>query len=87
MELSFKTEGNMMTKPEKDEILIFAHNLTWLRKKHGLSKRDMARRLGIGMESLNKLEQGIIPPRQTANIFLKYEDILILPPHSSLHNG
>ena len=74
----------MMIKSEKDEILIFAHNLTWLRKKHGLSKQSMARKLGIGVESLNKLEQGIIPPRLSANIFFEVRRYFKLTPAQQL---
>ena len=48
---------------------IFLLNISYLRKQHGLSKKEMARRLGIGLRSLNKVEQGSIPPRLTVEIF------------------
>ena len=45
------------------QIQIFLHNLAWLRKKHNLSKADMAKKLKIGLYTLNKIEAGILPPR------------------------
>ena len=44
---------------------IMAHNLLWLRKKHGYNQSEMAQILGIGVASLRKLEHGVIPPRLT----------------------
>ena len=46
-----------------------AHNLRWLRKRHGLSKRKMAACMSIGLRSLNQLEAGIIPPRLKISAF------------------
>ena len=45
-------------------------NLVWLRKAHGLSQRDMAKRLGIGVSSLRKLERGTVPPRLNVGFLL-----------------
>ena len=44
-------------------IDIFLYNIAWLRKHYGLSKKEMAKRLGIGLWSLNKIEKGELPPR------------------------
>lgn len=46
----------------------FLHNVVWLRKQHGLSKKQMAKILGIGIGSLNKLENGELPPRMSIRI-------------------
>ncbi len=43
-------------------IEYFTHNIFFLRQKYNLTKKQMAMILGIGMSSLNKLEQGILPP-------------------------
>ena len=44
------------------------HNIIWLRKQLGYSRKKMAEVLEIGTGSLAKLEQGEIPPRLSANI-------------------
>lgn len=46
----------------------FLHNITWLRKHYGLSKKEMAKRLEIGLFTLNKIEKGELPPRLTCDI-------------------
>jgi len=46
----------------KDFEILF-YNITWLRKHHGLSKKRMAKMLGIGLWSLNKIEKGELPPK------------------------
>jgi DNA-binding XRE family transcriptional regulator len=49
-------------------IDIFLYNIAWLRKHHGLSKKEMAKRLDIGLWSLNKIEKGELPPRLRCDI-------------------
>lgn len=44
-------------------------NLRKLRTKNGMTKQEMAACLGIGIESLRKLEQGILPPRLRCDLF------------------
>ncbi len=56
-----------MTQTENVE-LIFCANVKELRKKNNLSKREMAKRLGIGVKSLTLIENGIIPPRLNCEI-------------------
>ena len=46
-----------------DSLSILFHNITTLRSHYGYSKKHMAKLLGIGIETLNKIEKGIIPPR------------------------
>ena len=43
-------------------IDIFLHNITWLRKHYGLSKKEMAKKLKISVWMLNKIERGELPP-------------------------
>ncbi len=52
------------------EYMNLLKNISYLRKKHRLTKKEMARRLGIGVGSLAKLEKGIVPPRLSALIIL-----------------
>lgn len=49
-------------------IEIFLRNIIWLRKHNGLSKKEMAKRLDIGLWSLNKIEKGELPPRLHCDI-------------------
>lgn len=46
-----------------ESLLIFCGNLRYLRCRHGLSKREMSRILGIGVKSLTLLENNTVPPR------------------------
>ena len=62
------------------QIQIFLHNLAWLRKKHNLSKADMAKKLKIGLYTLNKIEAGILPPRLGCRILeAVYYSFSVLP--------
>lgn len=51
-------------------IAIFCANIAYLRKTHGLSKRKMCRRLHIGLQTLQKLEKGILPPGLSSEIVI-----------------
>ena len=53
----------------------FCQNVSAIRKKHCLSKKEMARLLGIGIGSLNKLERGIIPERMSCDIIIRISRI------------
>lgn len=64
----------MEVSADHTEFEVFSHNLIWLRRKHGYSKRRMAKILGIGIWSLNKLERGEMPPRLGINIFIAVHD-------------
>ena len=43
-------------------INTFLHNVIWLRKHYGLTKKAMAEKLGISLWMLNKIENGELPP-------------------------
>ncbi len=62
------------------EHLILCENIRNLRKNNGLSKKEMAKLLGIGIKRLNLLEQNIIPKRLSCSIIIKiYKNFGILP--------
>jgi len=63
----------------------FTCNITWLRRVHGYSKKQMALRLGIGIKSLTTLENGTIPPKLSANIFLTIYDTFGIHPEALLN--
>ena len=52
----------------------FCKNILWLRKKHQLSKKRMAKLMGIGIGSLTKLEQGEIPPQLKVNVLFSIQN-------------
>ena len=55
------------TDLNRDFEILFL-NITFLRKHHRISKKQMAKLLGIGLWSLNKIEKGKLPPRLGINI-------------------
>ena len=73
-----------MKKETEKEIQIFLNNVALLRKKHGLSKKAMAKILGIGVASLNKLESGILPPRVTVDVFFRIYNYFGISPTEQL---
>ena len=52
------------------EMLIFCENVREIRLKNNLSKKEMAKILGIGVGSLNLIEKGIIPERLSAEVIV-----------------
>lgn len=69
-----------MREQIETEIEQFLKNVAYLRKCHNLSKKEMARILGIGTESYNKLEQGIFPERLTVEVIFNITDYFKIPP-------
>lgn len=67
-----------------EEWGIFGENIAWLRKHHGISKKRMAQIMGIGVASLNKIEQGELPPRISANIFFHIHRHFNITPYDQL---
>ena len=53
----------MIKETNRQSLERFMRNVTWLRKQHGLSKKHMVKILGIGVGSLNKIENGQMPLR------------------------
>ncbi|MBQ8497711.1 MAG: helix-turn-helix transcriptional regulator [Clostridia bacterium] len=60
-------------KTDKD-VQIFCENIRKIRLEYGLSKKEMAKILEIGIKSLNSLENGKIPPRLNCLIFYKIQE-------------
>ena len=52
-----------------DELHVFCKNIRILRIKNGLSQKEMAKLLRIGVRSLRTIETGHIPPRLGCNVF------------------
>ena len=63
-----------------EEIQIFMHNVTWLRKQNGLSQKEMAVWLGVGVGTIRKIERGVLPPRLVADVVWGIQDSFQIPP-------
>lgn len=50
-----------MQDTSNEELLTLAFNMTFLRRKHCLSKVAMAKLLRVSVRTLNRLEQGDVP--------------------------
>lgn len=64
--MSINTNDNLM------EFL--SHNVLYLRKTHNITKKEMAKILGIGIKTLSKIEQGILPPRLSVEVLFRIRD-------------
>ena len=62
----------------------FMHNVVWLRKHHGISKKRMSKLLGIGIGSLNKIERGEMPLRLKADGFINIHRNFGIRPNDQL---
>ena len=62
------------------ELEILMKNIEYIRNKNMLSKKEMAKILGISTNTLNKIENGIISKRITVEIIYRiYKTFGILP--------
>ena len=65
---------------EDQELLhIFNKNIAYLRRTHRLTQKEMARILGIGTESLRKMEKGITPAKLDCFVLLRAEQHFHIP--------
>ena len=54
-------------------MFIFLENLRRLRKREGLSPREMAKKLGVGVKTLEQLENGIVPAHVSCSIVFRIQ--------------
>lgn len=59
-----------MSPKTQDAKKIFCLNVKKLRSAYGFSKKEMANILHIGVASLTKMENGILPPRMSCEAVL-----------------
>ncbi len=52
----------------EQEIAVFCQNVKLLRVSRGLNQKEMAKLLGIGVQSLRQVEHGVLPPRLSCDI-------------------
>lgn len=55
-------------KKSEARLLIFCENVRLLRKREGLTQKEMAKRLKISVKSLSRIEKGTVPPRLSCEI-------------------
>ncbi|MBQ7120767.1 MAG: helix-turn-helix transcriptional regulator [Clostridia bacterium] len=60
------------------EILLY--NIAWLREHNKLSKKKMAKILDISVKSLNKIENGVLPPKISVKIIFNICDFFEIKP-------
>lgn len=63
----------------EDAIRCLAYNVSYLRKELNISKNKMAEILGIGVKTLTKIEQGILPPRLSVKVLFKIQQCFGIP--------
>ena len=56
----------------QEELLNFCHNVKTVRRNMNLSKAKMAKVMGIGIHSLNLIENGVFPERLGINAVVKF---------------
>lgn len=62
------------------ECEILLYNIVWLRKHHGLSKKEMAKLLKLGAKSMDQIESGHVPLRMgVENLFQIWSHFGIKP--------
>ena len=68
-------------EPIQGQFEMFYQNIKILRESVGFSKKEMAKILGIGVASLSKLEQGVLPPRAEVSIIFELSQHFNIQPH------
>ena len=63
-----------MNKPTEIYLENIMHNITYIRKTLGISKKKMAEILGLGVGSLEKIEKGILPPKLSVEILFNIRE-------------
>ncbi len=66
----------------RNELQNLCRNVLYLRKKAGLSQREMAALLHIGVPSLRLLESGTLPTKISVEVIFHLAGCFQLPPAS-----
>ena len=67
-----------------DEKQRLCKNISYLRKTHDLSKKEMAQLLGISISALNRIEQGELPSRLSISILFRIQTHFRVSPFEEL---
>ena len=60
---------------------IFIHNVSSIRKKYGLTQKEMAKIMHISISSLSRLEKGMIPKKMMLEAVFCLSDYFNIPCH------
>jgi len=69
----------MCTTTNDEAMKYLSYNILYLRKRNKITKKEMAKILGIGITTLNKIEKGILPPKLSVEILFKIQDCFGIP--------
>ena len=58
---------------ETNDEKILCQNIKFLRQKHKLTKTQMSQILGVSIKTLNRLENGILPPRISCELIFRIQ--------------
>ena len=62
------------------ELRYLLNNIELIRKEKLLSKKSMAKILGVSVKTINKIEQGVFPPRLSVSVIFKlHNNFGVLP--------
>lgn len=70
---------------ENDTCRILCKNIAWLRKRHGLSIKEMAKGLNISVRSMKRIEQGEMPYTVDASMLCTLADQFQISAHEIVH--
>lgn len=74
----------MKKESNKREWENFVYNVAWLRKHYGISKKNMAKLLRIGVGTLTKIENGELPPRLSVKVIFNIHSCFGINPRDQL---
>lgn len=58
-------------KENHKQLLILCDNVRILRRRAGLTQKEMAKRLGVGVGSISMLEKGVVPKRLSCEVLFR----------------
>ena len=61
------------TKENDKQLLNFCENVKFLRECYGFTQTEMAKKMGISVKSLRKIENGEVPPRLSCVVLFKIQ--------------
>ena len=77
----------MIAKKIKEEINNFINNISYLRKKSGLSKKEMANILNISVYELSEIEKGEIPKNASIEIIFNLQKHFKISPPKQFNSS
>lgn len=63
-----------------ENFLLFSQHIRHIRSKTGLTQKEMAYILGIGVSTLSKIEKGVLPPRLSCSVIFRIHQHFGIPP-------